>query len=1250
MPRMPENFDRIQPLSLAARGSSSPSPTPHQQVQQQKANIHSAYWTQPLPLQQQQQQHQPLMMVHHPSKMPVPPPRRKRRGLSFSGLKDTFRRIVNPGGYHKHQQQQLPQTPEPIYATIIRPAPKQQQQQQPVHQKTVMANGARQLNGGNSNSLPRSATPTTVTAAFRPLPALPPEPQDERELIYENTRKHSLPVGGAFTDYQRQKQQQQQPQPAPFASSFDLREYENFVRANGGSGTFDPRRTSMEQLPMMASAEVRSSTMPFRRNFSCADITTGVTAGGPGGPHRCINSLLHQQQQQQLPLFSPVSSKAPSPMPWAANSSQQCLNCTSLAALHHQQHQHQQQLMMMGHHHGSTQSLYPGFGSGGTGSGLFSPNIFSGGGSGCCTPSIINGSVCGSSGQQHWCNNNNNVCGSHCGRGIHPLTSSTSGHHSLASSMEELNHHHSHPHHPHHHNHHSNHQHRINNNNNHRHNSSASLKGGRSFEDDDFEDEDDLLSEDEEYEEEEEEDGSAEVSRRMMAKSATRGHHRKNGGNSQSSTTTASSSSSSRTKATKNSSVFSPSLYQVPSGHPGGKQQNGRKISSSSSSTSSSVARTYKKQQPTTTAIPTVPADVLRRSQRHQAEDKRAVEDQQENDEGEEEKEVVNEQGQWSCRFCTFFNDPQKNICDICAKTRRHLRPSPSVTVQQQQQQQQQQQSSPKTSSSENPSPRAVQAPALPMPSLANSKALDHYGSPGPRELPSTISSSLTVQQQQQKPVPTKPTLNSTNNDSKVAEVPKTATTATAAAAQTELEKPKQQQQQKLQQPHQQQPQIQPQQKLQQPQQQHCIKDEVISAEDDNDLLRRRSSSISSTQTDVAEEEVENSMDQDYLYFQRAADPKQQLQQLRNQLKSSSHQQQSSSELLDFYIRKLSLADPSSSASPSSTSTTVATALVSGNQPNAFDHHQMEALIGSWRYEKAMLDAEREQLRWAEKERRQMAKMIDLHRRIGGGRGGSGYLSDGTTTEEELDREVEQVFRAADTAELKAKLAGIEDDDVDNDGDDDETAAEELPSAAAAAAVALLSDASTTPDADLFTGPLPSRAAAAAFAPNSSSASTSAASTTFPSSPPPKRAPSPVALAAQHLSTPAVCTSVSLALSEALPGNNNLLPQTTSDPVAIPLPRQIQQQQQHQEPASTGTFEKQQQQVLDLTSIEVTPPEEEEEEEAVEYPPVDIRRWSRPLEDDVDFEWARTEFECELCTATVPVQGKLSILIFNKSS
>ena len=152
--------------------------------------------------------------------------------------------------------------------------------------------------------------------------------------------------------------------------------------------------------------------------------------------------------------------------------------------------------------------------------------------------------------------------------------------------------------------------------------------------------------------------------------------------------------------------------------------------------------------------------------------------------------------------------------------------------------------------------------------------------------------------------------------------------------------------------------------------------------------------------SDVAEEEVENLMNPEFI-FKEAPN------QTPMDAFLSSKENNETNELLDFYMRKLQQTDS-----------------MHGEQIK-FDQSQMEALIYNWRFEKMVLDQEREQMKRVEKERRKMQKMLDLQRRIGG------YMSDGTTTEEELDREVEQVFASHD--ELRAKLASIDADDYSSD-------------------------------------------------------------------------------------------------------------------------------------------------------------------------------------------------------------------------
>lgn len=103
-----------------------------------------------------------------------------------------------------------------------------------------------------------------------------------------------------------------------------------------------------------------------------------------------------------------------------------------------------------------------------------------------------------------------------------------------------------------------------------------------------------------------------------------------------------------------------------------------------------------------------------------------------------------------------------------------------------------------------------------------------------------------------------------------------------------------------------------------------------------------------------------------------------------------------------------------------------------GDQSFEFNTNEMNQLLNTWKYEKQWNDQERERMKFIEREKRRMQKMIDLQRRIGG------YSSDGTTTEEELDREVEGVFSNQQLYDaLKLKLKQIE-------NEDDETPINEL--------------------------------------------------------------------------------------------------------------------------------------------------------------------------------------------------------------
>ena len=122
LPRMPEQYLISNPVIV-----SSTSTKAYQN--NNNINQHSA----------RQQQHDEIIIgskspaitpsidfnwAPHPSKIPIPPPRRKKR-LFLSGLKDSFRKLVNPSQHlPKHKEE-----PEPIYATIFKPSQQVPQQQ-----------------------------------------------------------------------------------------------------------------------------------------------------------------------------------------------------------------------------------------------------------------------------------------------------------------------------------------------------------------------------------------------------------------------------------------------------------------------------------------------------------------------------------------------------------------------------------------------------------------------------------------------------------------------------------------------------------------------------------------------------------------------------------------------------------------------------------------------------------------------------------------------------------------------------------------------------------------------------------------------------------------------------------------------------------------------------------------------------------------------------------------------------------------
>ena len=96
------------------------------------------------------------------------------------------------------------------------------------------------------------------------------------------------------------------------------------------------------------------------------------------------------------------------------------------------------------------------------------------------------------------------------------------------------------------------------------------------------------------------------------------------------------------------------------------------------------------------------------------------------------------------------------------------------------------------------------------------------------------------------------------------------------------------------------------------------------------------------------------------------------------------------------------------------------------------DRYQMESLIHNWHNEKLLMNNDQQQvMKQTEKYRQKIIKMIELQKKISGE-----YFSDGNTTEEELDREVEQVFSSEKDVilyqEMIAKLSAIENDNFDD--------------------------------------------------------------------------------------------------------------------------------------------------------------------------------------------------------------------------
>lgn len=143
---------------------------------------------------------------------------------------------------------------------------------------------------------------------------------------------------------------------------------------------------------------------------------------------------------------------------------------------------------------------------------------------------------------------------------------------------------------------------------------------------------------------------------------------------------------------------------------------------------------------------------------------------------------------------------------------------------------------------------------------------------------------------------------------------------------------------------------------------------------------------------DVVEEEVENLMNPDKLYQDGDAAPVDDSYELIDENDDA---------LLNWYIDKIKHSEDIRAVTD--------------------DLSDLDSLIDNWRYEKAIVDQQREEAKWVDKQRRRMQKMIDLQRRIGG------YLDDGTTTEEELDREVELVF-TGDKDLVRRRLEMIEND------------------------------------------------------------------------------------------------------------------------------------------------------------------------------------------------------------------------------
>lgn len=140
----------------------------------------------------------------HPSKMPIPPPRRKKKTLSFAGLKDTFKKFVLPEKHAKETVILDHKPNEPIYATI-RPVDRSKE------------------NKIGNNFQHKSTRP------------LPPEPDN----LYENMRKYSLPDCNEQFPITRNKE---------FTSTNDLNRNSYKIIDKGQSATLPKKNFSYQDL------------------------------------------------------------------------------------------------------------------------------------------------------------------------------------------------------------------------------------------------------------------------------------------------------------------------------------------------------------------------------------------------------------------------------------------------------------------------------------------------------------------------------------------------------------------------------------------------------------------------------------------------------------------------------------------------------------------------------------------------------------------------------------------------------------------------------------------------------------------------------------------------------------------------------------------------------------------------------------------------------------------------------------------